>query len=79
MTITIKCLYCDGIGRVVYLRSDKSASTMTSVRSSRFTVLRCERRGVQRLDEPQDIGSLWRVDWDALGAAFLTDLAEQDS
>jgi hypothetical protein len=24
-----------------------------------------------------DIGSLWRVNWDELGAAFLTDLAEQ--
>lgn len=26
----------------------------------------------------QDIGSLWRVNWDELGAAFLADLAEQD-
>ena len=25
----------------------------------------------------QDIGSLWRVNWDELGAAFLADLAEQ--
>ena len=25
-----------------------------------------------------DIGSLWRVDWTEIGAAFLEDLAEQD-
>lgn len=27
----------------------------------------------------EDIGSLWRVDWDALGAAFLADIAEDAS
>lgn len=26
----------------------------------------------------EDIGSLWRVNWDELGAAFLEDIAEQD-
>lgn len=27
----------------------------------------------------RDIGSLWRVNWDELGASFLADLAEQDA
>lgn len=27
----------------------------------------------------RDIGSLWRVNWDELGAAFLSDLAEDES
>lgn len=38
----------------------------------------CHNYVTQMLPVLRDIGSLWRVDWAELGAAFLADLAELD-